>query len=100
MVITESELRELWRDGRNALPAFPVGTRFSPAAQDFLKDHQLEVRWAEARPVTLAALQPLSVTNDPLPFALDTLAWAESIPQGPHEVLRISLGLGPFHRGV
>ena len=41
MVITESELRELWRDGRHPLPTFPPGTRFSPAAQDFLKDHDL-----------------------------------------------------------
>ncbi|MGH2521815.1 MAG: hypothetical protein ACRDH2_04845 [Anaerolineales bacterium] len=45
MVITESELRELWRDGRNPLPPFPTGTRFSPAAQDFLKAHGLEVRF-------------------------------------------------------
>lgn len=41
MVITESELRELWRDGRHPLPPFPPGTRFSPAALDFLKDHGL-----------------------------------------------------------
>ena len=29
MVITESDLRELWRNGTGALPAFPPGTRFS-----------------------------------------------------------------------
>ncbi len=46
MVMTESELREMWRDGRHALPPFPPGTRFSPAAQDFLKDHKLEIRFA------------------------------------------------------
>jgi len=46
MVITESELRELWRDGKNTLPTFPPDTRFSPAAQDFLKDHQLEVQFS------------------------------------------------------
>ena len=45
MVITEAELRELWRDGKNPLPPFPPGTRFSPAAQDFLKAHKLEIRF-------------------------------------------------------
>jgi ethanolamine utilization cobalamin adenosyltransferase len=45
MVITEAELRELWRDGKNPLPPFPPGTRFSPAAQDFLKTHTLEIRF-------------------------------------------------------
>jgi ethanolamine utilization cobalamin adenosyltransferase len=45
-VITESELREMWRDGKNPLPAFPPGTGFSPAAQDFLKAHQLEIVFA------------------------------------------------------
>lgn len=45
MFITEAELRELWRDGKHALPPFPPGTRFSPAAQDFLKAHNLEVRF-------------------------------------------------------
>jgi hypothetical protein len=44
--VTESELRELWQNGRRPLPAFPPGTRFSPAARDFLKDHGLEVRFA------------------------------------------------------
>ena len=46
MVITESELREMWRDGRNPLPPFPPGTRFTPAAQDFLKTYQLEIHFA------------------------------------------------------
>ena len=45
MVITESELRELWRDGKHRLPPFPPGTRFTPAAHDFLKDHHLEIRF-------------------------------------------------------
>lgn len=48
MVITESELRELWRDGRNDLPAFPAGVTFTPSARDFLKAHNLQVRFEGA----------------------------------------------------
>jgi len=44
-VITESELREFWQNGRGQLPAFPPGTRFSASAQDFIKNHQVEVRF-------------------------------------------------------
>jgi ethanolamine utilization cobalamin adenosyltransferase len=91
MVITESELREMWRDGRQPLPAFPPGTRFSPAAQDFLKDHGLEVRFAGpaapssappawdhpgAFPVVLAGPAPVCVTpagGQPLPHKPDAL---------------------------
>lgn len=47
-VITESELRELWQNGRGQLPAFPPGTRFSSAAQDFLKTNRVEVRYESA----------------------------------------------------
>jgi ethanolamine utilization cobalamin adenosyltransferase len=43
-VITESELRELWRDGKKPLPAFPAGTSFTPAALDFLHANHLEIR--------------------------------------------------------
>ena len=41
MVITESELREMWRDGKNELPSFPQGTTFTPSARDFLRAHHL-----------------------------------------------------------
>ena len=37
MVITEAELRQFWQNGRGKLPEFPPGTRFTPAALDFLK---------------------------------------------------------------
>ncbi|MCI0355089.1 MAG: hypothetical protein L0099_08630 [Acidobacteria bacterium] len=57
MVITEAELRELWRDGKNPLPPFPLGTRFTPAAQDFLKAHQLEIRFGSS-PTREADLPP------------------------------------------
>jgi hypothetical protein len=84
MVVTESELREMWRDGRYALPAFPPGTRFSPAALDFLKDHQIEITLAEATPAAIAAVQlptlapsvsaGVTTRSDQLPFSLDVLA--------------------------
>jgi hypothetical protein len=74
MVITESELRQLWRDGRHPLPAFPPGTRFSPSAQDFLKDHHLEIRFAEPAPPFLPPSQlPREATTYQLPFSLDAL---------------------------
>ncbi len=60
MIITESELRELWRNGRGQLPPFPPGTRFSASAQDFLKTHRLEVHF-EAGP----AQSPLSSLSKP-----------------------------------
>jgi hypothetical protein len=72
MIITEIELRELWRDGRQALPTFPPGTRFSPAAQDFIKDHQLEIRFANTVAAPVPATE-LPITNYQLPAALDTL---------------------------
>ncbi len=37
MVITEEELRQAWQNGRGRIPSFPPGTRFTPAALDFLK---------------------------------------------------------------
>jgi hypothetical protein len=37
MIITEEELRQAWRNGRGQIPAYPPGTRFTPAALDFLK---------------------------------------------------------------
>ena len=48
IIITESELRELWQNGRGQIPPFPPGTRFSAAAQDFLKSHQIEARYGVA----------------------------------------------------
>lgn len=82
MILTESELRELWRDGRHPLPAFPAGTRFSPSAHDFIKDHQLEIRFDEPAPIPLSAPQlptpapsaSVGVTNYQLPSTLDALA--------------------------
>jgi ethanolamine utilization cobalamin adenosyltransferase len=46
-IVTESELRELWQNGRGLIPAFPPGTRFSPAAQDFLAAHPSDVQLSE-----------------------------------------------------
>jgi len=47
-VITESELRELWQNGRGQLPPFPPGTHFSASALDFLKTNRVEVRYETA----------------------------------------------------
>lgn len=69
MVITEIELREIWRDGRHSLPAFPPGTRFSPAAQDFIKDHRLEIQFAEP-PQAPIPTSKLPAANPPVPAAL------------------------------
>lgn len=48
MVVTEGELREIWRNGKNPFPIFPPGTRFTPAAQDFIKAHNIQVRFEAA----------------------------------------------------
>jgi ethanolamine utilization cobalamin adenosyltransferase len=50
-VITESELREFWKNGRGQLPLFPPGTRFSTSAQDFIKTQQIEVVYS-SEPLT------------------------------------------------
>jgi ethanolamine utilization cobalamin adenosyltransferase len=47
-VFTESELREMWQNGRGQIPPFPPGTRFSAAAQDFLNAHHLDVHFEAA----------------------------------------------------
>jgi len=49
MVITEEELRQAWQNGRGRIPDYPPGTRFTPAALDFLKT---------VRPATAPACAP------------------------------------------
>jgi len=41
--ITESELREQWRTNAASRFEFPAGTRFSPAALDFINQWKLQV---------------------------------------------------------
>ena len=41
--ITESELREYWKNGQGKLPSFPPKTRFSAAALDFIKAHNIHI---------------------------------------------------------
>src|SRR3990172_5745324 len=84
MVITEAELRELWRDGKNPLPPFPPGTRFSPAAQDFLKAHKLEIRF-EA-PLTSDLRPP---TSDPQHPAWDKPGTFPVVLTGPVPVCAV-----------
>jgi len=56
MVITEEELRQAWQNGRGQIPSFPPGTRFTPAALDFLKARE---------PAVLAAAAPAPVRPAP-----------------------------------
>lgn len=55
-VITEAELREMWQNGKGNIPSFPTGTRFTPAAQDFLKAQRIEVRVETQQPALSARL--------------------------------------------
>ena len=57
MVITEAELRQMWQNGRGQIPAFAPGTRFTPAALDFLRAQSLQDH------VTLPAEQPSAVSR-------------------------------------
>ncbi len=52
--ITEAELREKWKGGAAQFD-FPTGTRFSPAALDFIKTWRLEVRVGGERVATFGA---------------------------------------------
>ena len=52
MVITEEELRQAWQNGRGTIPAFPPGTRFTPAAQDFLRAREPGLLQACAAPAS------------------------------------------------
>lgn len=36
MIITEAELREVWKNGHGTMPEIPPGARLTPAARDFL----------------------------------------------------------------
>jgi len=58
MVITESELREIWRDGKYPLPPFPVGTGFTPSALDFLAAHNLQVQYFSPDGLTSPQFNP------------------------------------------
>ena len=50
MVITEEELRQAWQNGRGQIPSYPPGTRFTPAALDFLKNRAPALLQACAAP--------------------------------------------------
>ncbi len=41
--ITEQELRQQWQEGKVTRLEFPAGTRFSPAALDFINQWKLDV---------------------------------------------------------
>ena len=66
MVITEEELRQAWQNGRGQIPAFPPGTRFTPAALDFLKAREPAVIAAAApAPARAAAAGDRKVLQAP-----------------------------------
>ena len=47
-IVTESELRDKIRRPESGIVlTFPPGTRFSPSAQDFIKQWKVEVRFEE-----------------------------------------------------
>jgi hypothetical protein len=48
VIVTEEELRGAWRNGRGALPEFAPGTRFTPAAKDFLASLGIRDRSADS----------------------------------------------------
>jgi ethanolamine utilization cobalamin adenosyltransferase len=121
MVITESELRELWRNGTGALPAFPPGTRFSPSAQDFINAHRLEVRvepslqppaaqprpapWDRpaAFPVALAGPLPVCIEcGQPVPHKPGHMTQLDAHHFAPktHPRLRVRGQLDSLHAGV
>ena len=67
-VITESELREWWQNGRGQIPAFPLGTRFSASAQDFLRAQGLEARPAAGLSPSPAPAPSPSAWDEPARF--------------------------------
>jgi ethanolamine utilization cobalamin adenosyltransferase len=57
--VTESELREIWKNGRGHLPVFPPETRFSASAQDFIKTLQMEVKPVSEQPGGINQTSPM-----------------------------------------
>ena len=49
-VITEAELRELWRGGRGTIPPLPRGVRFTPSARDFINEWGIRLTWLDEAP--------------------------------------------------
>ena len=65
MVITEEELRQAWQNGRGQIPSYPPGTRFTPAALDFLKVRQPDLLQACAAAPPLPPSGPRRVLQAP-----------------------------------
>ena len=48
-IVTEAELRtKIRRPELGIILSFPVGTRFSPSATDFIKQWRMEIRFEES----------------------------------------------------
>ncbi|MCL4394235.1 MAG: hypothetical protein M1482_05435 [Chloroflexi bacterium] len=68
--ITEAELREQWQKGAVSHFEFPPGTRFSPAALDFINQWELDVR-VGGEPIEQSWPRVSHYSEDGLPY-LDT----------------------------
>ena len=97
-VFTESELREMWQNGRGYLPPFPPGTRFSPAAQDFLATHALEVQFEDTPSVAAGITGPAAwdkpgsfpvVLTGPAPVCSEC---GQPLPNKPEHMAQIDAG--------
>ncbi len=65
--ITEAELREQWQEGKVTRFEFPAGTRFSPSAQDFINQWQLEV-YVGGEPVNAPWPRVSHYSEDGIPY--------------------------------
>jgi ethanolamine utilization cobalamin adenosyltransferase len=102
MTITEEEARELWKRGRGSLPPFPPGTRFSPAAADFLSSILAAVPPArggvsEAPSPAAPGEGGVPAWDRPAAFVVDTGSEAlERERASPAEEYQTQLGHGEF----
>ena len=62
-ILTESELRELWNNGKGKLPLLPAGTKFSTSAQDFLKSQNIHPEFSQ-NPSPEVKVENLSTSSD------------------------------------
>jgi len=65
-IVTEAELRsKIRRPETGIVLCFPVGTRFSPSATDFIKQWRMEIRFEESAGENVSRVPP----RPPVSFA-------------------------------